>query len=171
MNNYAFIDSQNLNLGVKNQGWEIDYKKFRIYLKNKYDISQAYLFIGLIPNNQRLYTMLQKAGYILVFKPTVKYIANGVETVKGNVDAELVLHAAAIEYNNYDKAVLITSDGDFACLADFLVQNNKLMHIITPNKRYSSLLRKFSSNIIDIGRIKGSIERIKNTSIGGRSKP
>ncbi len=42
---YAFIDSQNLNLGVKNDivrngkiiytGWPLDYKKLIIYLKNK----------------------------------------------------------------------------------------------------------------------------------------
>lgn len=32
---FAFIDSQNLNLGVKSQGWSLDFKKFRLYLKNK----------------------------------------------------------------------------------------------------------------------------------------
>ena len=38
---------------------------------------------------------------------------------KGNVDAELVLSAAAIEFINYDKAVIVSGDGDFACLVDF----------------------------------------------------
>jgi len=27
LNNYAFIDSQNLNLGVLSLGWKLDYKK------------------------------------------------------------------------------------------------------------------------------------------------
>ena len=166
--NYAFIDSQNLYLGVKDQGWQIDYKKFRLYLKNKYKIEQAFLFIGLVQNNQPLYTMLQKAGFILIFKPTVKYFVKGKETVKGNVDAELVLHASAIEYENYNKALIITSDGDFACLVDYLQKHEKLLYIVTPNPRYSSLLSKYSSYIIDIGSIQNSIKR---SSIGDRSKP
>jgi hypothetical protein len=81
-----------LNRGIKEQDWELDYKKFRLYLKNKYNVSQAFIFIGLVQNNQPLYTMLQQAGFILIFKPTIKYFVKGKETVKGNVDAELVLH-------------------------------------------------------------------------------
>ena len=111
---FAFIDSQNLNLGVQSQGWKLDYKKFRLYLKNKYNVQQAFIFIGLVTGNDELYKQLQRAGFILIFKPTVRYFENGKQTVKGNVDAELVLHAAAIEYENYDKAIIVSGDGDFA---------------------------------------------------------
>ena len=168
--NYAFIDSQNLNLGVRSLGWKIDYKKLRLYLRNKYNVDQAFMFIGLVGNNQGLYTELQKAGFILVFKPTVQYFQNGKQTVKGNVDAELVLHAAAIQYSNYDRAVIITGDGDFACLVQFLAEKNKLLHIITPNHKYSKLLKPFAKHIIHMSQLKKSIE-YKKTSIGGRSKP
>jgi hypothetical protein len=72
-NVFAFIDSQNLNLGVSSTGWQIDYKKFRLYLKNKYHVDKAFMFIGMVSNNQKLYTQLQTAGFILVFKPTVRY--------------------------------------------------------------------------------------------------
>jgi hypothetical protein len=87
---YAFIDSQNLNLGVRSLGWQIDYRKLRLYLKNKYGVDRAFIFIGLVNNNQKLYTYLQAAGFILIFKPTVRYFEDGKETVKGNVDAESV---------------------------------------------------------------------------------
>ena len=87
-NNYAFIDSQNLNLGILSLGWKLDYKKFRIYLKEKYNISKAYLFIGYIPSNQDLYSFLQGVGYVLIFKPT---LPNDKGEVKGNIDADLVL--------------------------------------------------------------------------------
>ncbi len=167
---YAFIDSQNLNLGVRSAGWRLDYKKFRLYLKNKYNITQAYMFIGMVPNNQSLYTELQRAGFVLVFKPTIRYFKNGKETVKGNVDAELVLHAAAIEYPNYDKAIIVSGDGDFACLIEFLAGKNKLLHVLTPNNKYSKLLSEFSGYIIRVDRLKKSLE-YKKTSIGGRSKP
>ena len=65
-NNYAFIDSQNLNLGVKSMGWNLDFKKFRIYLKEKYKASKAYIFIGFVPGNQNLYDALQEylIGYV-----------------------------------------------------------------------------------------------------------
>ncbi len=161
-NNYAFIDSQNLNLGVRSLGWRVDYRKLRLYLKNKYNVEEAYIFIGLIQDNQKLYTMLQKAGFILVFKPTIRYFVNGVETVKGNVDAELVLHAAAIEFSNYDKAIIITGDGDFACLMDFLKDKNKLKKIITPTEKYSQLLSPFKDFIVKAEQIRHAIELQKN---------
>lgn len=171
---YAFIDSQNLNLGVRSQGWQIDYSKFRLYLKNKYGVEKAFMFIGLVQNNQKLYTALQSAGFILIFKPTVRYFENGVETVKGNVDAELVLHAAAIEYANYDEAILITGDGDFACLVEYLIENKKLLKLMTPNSKYSSLLKQFDSHIVRIHKSIASFGRhlpIKKARTGGRSKP
>lgn len=159
LKNYAFIDSQNLNLGVRSSNWKIDYRKFRLYLKNKYNVEQAFLFIGLVSNNQKLYTLLQQAGFILVFKPTVRYFVNGKQTVKGNVDAELVLHAAAIEFANYDKAIIVSNDGDFACLLEFLEKNDKLLHVITPNKKHSKLLTPFSKYILEIDKIKDSIKK------------
>lgn len=167
---YAFIDSQNLNLGVRSEGWTIDYSKFRLYLRNKYNVDKAFIFIGLVQNNQKLYTALQAAGFILIFKPTIRYFENGKETVKGNVDAELVLHASAIEYDNYDKAIIISGDGDFACLIQYLEENNKLLHVMTPNARYSKLLRPFARYIIKLNSLKKAFE-YKKASIGGRSKP
>lgn len=90
LKNYAFIDSQNINLGIQSIGWRLDWKRFRVYLKDKYRVGKAYLFIGYIPENQDLYTSLQSFGYVLVFKPVLK---NKDGEVKGNVDADLVLQA------------------------------------------------------------------------------
>lgn len=167
---YAFIDSQNLNLGVRSLGWRIDYSKFRLYLKNKYLVDKAFIFIGMVGDNQKLYTMLQEAGFILVFKPTIQYFKDGKQTVKGNVDAELVLHAAAIQYSNYDQAIVATGDGDFACLMEFLRDKGKLMHIITPTSKYSKLLQPYARYIVRMSQIRKSIE-YKKTGIGVRSKP
>ncbi len=160
--NYAFIDSQNLHLGVKSLGWKVDYRKLRLYLKNKYGVERAFIFIGMVDNNQKLYTSLQAAGFILIFKPTVQYFDDGKQTVKGNVDAELVLHAAAIEYSNYNKAIIISGDGDFACLIEYLKEKDKLLNVLTPTAKYSKLLRPFSKYIIQVGRLKNSIAYQKN---------
>ena len=137
--NYAFIDSQNLNLAIKGLDWQLDFKRFRIYLKDKFSVSKAFLFIGYMAGNESLYTYLQSSGYVLVFKPILEIKGK----VKGNVDAELVLHAM-IEYGNYDKAVIVSGDGDFHCLVEYLISQDKLANLIIPNKyKYSSLLRKF----------------------------
>lgn len=146
MNNYAFIDSQNLNLAIRDQGWKLDFTRFRIYLKDKYHISKAFLFIGYIPGNQPLYTALQKNGYICVFKPTL-HLSDG--KVKGNCDAELVLHTM-IEYHNFDKAVIVSGDGDFFCLVEYLDKQSKLLKLLIPNANvYSGLLKKVAVDKID----------------------
>jgi len=139
-NNYAYIDSQNLNLGIQSLGWKLDYKKFRVYLAEKYAVKVAYLFIGFIPQNQDLYSSLQKSGYILKFKPVLPNQDGG---HKGNIDADLVLQVA-IDYfeKNFNKAVLVTSDGDFYSIVNFLYEKQKLEKVISPYyKTCSTLLR------------------------------
>lgn len=152
-NNFAFIDSNNLYQGLtkdifKNNkklysGWKLDYKRFMVYLKDKYMIEKAFLFIGFIPDNLNMYRRFQEYGYICIFKPTLE-LKN--EKIKGNVDAELVLHSM-IEYDNYDKALIVSGDGDFYCLAKYLINSKKLKIILTPNKyNYSCLLDRLSSS-------------------------
>jgi uncharacterized LabA/DUF88 family protein len=137
-NNFAFIDSQNLNLGIQSLGWKLDHRRFRIYLKEKYKITTAYLFIGYIPANQDLYSSLQRDGYVLIFKPTLPD-KNG--EVKGNVDADLVLQAM-VDYKKYDKAVIVTSDGDFYSLVKHLYKNDKLKCVLSPYTKTCSVLLK-----------------------------
>jgi uncharacterized LabA/DUF88 family protein len=144
--NYAFIDSQNLNLGIQRLGWKLDFGKFRVYLKEKYGVEVAYMFIGYLEENQDLYQALQKQGYVLIFKELLKY-SDG--KVKGNCDAELVLQAM-IDYKDYERAVIASGDGDFACLVRYLNKHKKLEQVIVPDrKRYSALLKKAAGNHLD----------------------
>lgn len=135
-NNYAFIDSQNLNLGIQILGWKLDYKRFRIYLAEKYGVKKAYMFIGFVSLNQSLYDRLQEAGFILKFKPTIPDTDG---KIKGNIDADLVLRAV-LELNDYDKAIIISSDGDFYSLVQHLYESNKLKTVLSPDKKYCSSL-------------------------------
>lgn len=140
INNYAFIDSQNVYQGTKRDlGWIIDWKRFRTYLKHKYRVTKAYLFIGFLPEHNDIYDELQQAGFILKFKPV---LPNGADGVKENVDADMVLQVM-IDYQNYDKAIIVSSDGDFYSLARYLYNNEKLEAVLSPHRRScSSLLRK-----------------------------
>ncbi|MEK7652891.1 MAG: NYN domain-containing protein [Patescibacteria group bacterium] len=153
-NNYAFIDSQNVNLAIREQGWILDWLKFRRYLSDRFSVKKAFIFIGYMAGNESLYKTLQNYGYIIIFKP-VLFLPNN--EVKGNVDAELVLHTM-IEYPNYNKAVVVTGDGDFHCLIEYLELKNKIERLIIPNKfKYSSLLRKFSHLIAFLNNTKDKL--------------
>lgn len=139
LRNYAFIDSQNLNLSIQDCGWKLDFQRFRVYLKEKWGVEKAYLFLGYIHENANMYRVLQEYGYVLIFKPILQ-TKDG--KIKGNVDAELVLQAM-IDYNKYHKAVIVTSDGDFHCLVKYFYEQDKLERLIVPNRyQYSVLLRR-----------------------------
>ncbi len=161
-NNYAFIDSQNLHLGIKKLGWELDWRKFRIYLDEKYGVDIAYIFIGFIPENKELYLYLQKAGYVLVYKPV---ILNGEGVTKGNVDADLVLQAM-LDYSKYNKAIIVSSDGDFYSLVRHLYDTNKLEFVMSPYKDTCSTLLKKSAKekIIFIDNLKQLLGKTKSTA-------
>lgn len=159
--NYAFIDSQNLHLGILDQGWRLDFSRFRIYLKDKYKVTKAFLFIGYVGGNETRYTELQKAGYIVIFKPTLVQKVDRRTIIKGNVDAELILRAM-IEYPRYDRAVIVSGDGDFYCLIEYLLKKNKLKRLLVPNRlKYSALLRKFAQYTDSMNALKQKVGKNK----------
>lgn len=132
-NNFAYIDGANLYKGVISMNWNLHYKRFRVWLSEKYGIKIAYLFIGLIPKYKDLYTHLQESGFTLVFKEVI-YDNNG--KPKGNCDADLVLQATRDAYEHrFDKALLVTSDGDYAGLVKFLREQDKFLAILSPHPK------------------------------------
>jgi uncharacterized LabA/DUF88 family protein len=181
-NAYAFVDSQNLNLGTQRMGWKLDWRKFRQYLADKHNVTKAYTFIGYMSENESMYEYMHELGYLVVLKPTVDVSAShetggkpdgqakgqtnspdktGADkdkekekpTIKGNVDAELVLYAMK-ELPNYDQAVIVSGDGDFFSLAEYLEEQGKLARILTPNWQYSSLLKAFDDKIIRLDQLR-----------------
>ena len=144
-NNYAFIDAQNLYLAIQELGWKLDYKRFRVYLKEKYSIEKAYMFMGFLPSNQELYNFLQTVGFVLIFKPILKNERDG---VTGNCDAELVLQSM-IDFQDYKRALIVTGDGDFYCLVKHLDNQSKLLKVLAPSpQNCSSLLAKIAGKKI-----------------------
>jgi uncharacterized LabA/DUF88 family protein len=175
-NTYAFIDSQNLNLGTQRMGWKLDWRKFREFLDKKYGVTHAYMFIGYMSENEALYEYMHELGYLIVLKPTIDVTASqegGQKTetssddktkggedkekekpaVKGNVDADLVLYAMK-ELPNYDEAIIVSGDGDFLGLVEYLQQQGKLAHILTPNWQYSSLFKPYESQIVRLDQLR-----------------
>ena len=155
--NYAFIDGNNLHLTMVNLGWDLGYKKFRVYLSERYGVKVAYYFIGYVSENSDLYDRLTSCGYDLIYKKPVLRLKDG--SVKGNVDAELVLQAM-IDYDNYEKAVIVTSDGDFSCLVKYLKQKGKLGRVLAPCGQGCSwsLKKAAGSQIAFIDNLRGRLE-------------
>lgn len=159
---YAFIDSQNLNVSVQRNGWKMDWKKFRQFLADEFGVTEAFMFIGYVPEYENLYEQMHNAGYMIVLKPTYdmtrprqehteEKVGKGHDEekkpVKGNIDADLVLWAMK-EIKNYDKAILVSGDGDFYSLVEYLHQENKLSKILTPGGHYSGLYNRFDEYIV-----------------------
>lgn len=144
-NNFAYIDGANLHKGVIGDGWKLDYRRLRVWLEEKYGIKRAYLFLGLVPKYKDLYTSLQENGFTLVFKETTQ---DGDGNVKGNCDADLVLHTVVDAYEgHYDQALIVSSDGDYAGLIKFLMDKNRLKGILSPNRKCSILLKRTNAPI------------------------
>ena len=153
----AYIDASNLNVGIKQSGWEMDCISFRSWLRDKFSVGQAILFMGMVSENTRLYNFLQSAGYEIIFRPT---LTNGDGKTKGNVDGELILHIAKDYYEKKtSRVVLVSGDGDYHCIVEFLKEKQVPVKIISPNKRYLSLLLKRTNAPIVI--LDDFIEKLK----------
>lgn len=139
--NYAFIDGQNLYQGLD---WNIDHARFRVYLRDKYNIEKAYYFLWFKEKENALYEKLQEAGFILIFNEKPQHLKS---QKKGNIDVNLVFYAMKKLYDSviweekeFDKIVLVSWDGDFKGMVDFFVEKWKFLKILFPNKKYASSL-------------------------------
>ncbi len=148
--NIAFIDGQNLHLGTKQNKWKLDHKKFRIYLKDKYRVKDAYYCLGYITEEQKdLYEGLERAGFIVLFREhSLSLIGNK----KGNVDTDIVFEImkALVERDDFNKIVLVSGDGDYKKVVDYLIEKKRLKKLLFPSKEYaSSLYKKLGSEFFD----------------------
>ncbi len=160
--NYAFIDGINLHLTYEYLDWKMDYRKLRMYLREKHNITTAYYFIGFIEENNNIYKDLEAYGYTLKFREVSEFKTDSVicphcqgivepEKIKTkcDCDADLVLQAMD-DFNEYDKAILISSDGDFDNLVKKLLHTNKMKLVLAPCKEgCSKLLKRASRGRID----------------------
>jgi uncharacterized LabA/DUF88 family protein len=163
--NIAFIDGQNLYMGTakrKIDPWKVDLTRFRVYLEKKYSVAKAYYFLGYVQENcQELYEEIQNAGFILVFK---QHSSAMLGLKKGNVDSDIIFHAMkkVRKKEDFEKIVLVSGDGDYKNLVDFLIEENKFEKILFPDrKNRSSLYKKLSNKYfayLDDQDIKNKIE-------------
>ncbi len=146
--NIAYIDGQNLYMGTSKavNSWDIDLQKFKIYLTKKYKVDKAYYFLGYVEEGYNdLYEKIQSAGFILVFR---QHNSAMLGKKKGNVDSDIIFQIMKKFYkgDSFNKIVLVSGDGDYKMLVDFLIEENKLEKILFPNKKFASSLYKSLGN-------------------------
>ena len=148
INNIAYIDGQNLYMGTASceKSWKVDLFRFRIYLREKYKVKKAYYYIGYtISKHQSLYEKLQEAGFIIVFR---KHNVAMEGKKKGNVDSDIIFNIMKKLYKkeDFDKIILVSGDGDFRMMVDFLIEENRFEKMLFPNQKYASSLYKHISD-------------------------
>ena len=146
LKNIAYIDGQNLYMGTAKSDpcWRINLSRFRIYLEKKYNIDKAYYYLGYVQEGERvehIYEEIQAAGFILVFR---QHNAAMIGKKKGNVDSDIIFSIMKRVYKNepFNKIVLVSGDGDYKGLVDFLIEENRLLKVLFPNKKFASSLYK-----------------------------
>ena len=146
LHNIAYIDGQNLYMGTAKSEpkWIIDLARLRVYLDQKYDVDRAYYYLGYVQegsNIEKLYETIQAAGFILVFR---EHNSAMLGKKKGNVDADIIFSVMKRLYlkQKFNKIVLVSGDGDYKMMVDFLIEHGKFEKILFPNRRFSSSLYK-----------------------------
>jgi uncharacterized LabA/DUF88 family protein len=143
--NIAYIDGQNLHLGITSEWWNLDLARFRVFLKDRFHVDEAYYFLGCLTDDETdLYSHIQRAGFILVFREHSSLMLG---KKKGNVDVDIVFEVMKKLYIWEDtrKIVLVSWDGDYYKMVKFLISEGKLERIIFPNKHHSSLYKVIRS--------------------------
>ena len=149
MANQAFIDGQNLQLGTTKArpSWKVDLHRFRVYLREKYNVEEAYYFLGAVNDEyHELYERIQKAGFILTFR---EHHQSMIGMKKGNVDTDIVFMVMRkiAEREKFDKVILVSGDGDYIKMVKYLVEKGRLEKVLAPNhKSISSLYKKLINN-------------------------
>ncbi|NQT50154.1 NYN domain-containing protein, partial [Candidatus Kuenenbacteria bacterium] len=121
---------------------EGDLVKFREYLLQKYYVKKAYYFLGFVDEKyQDLYEEIQNAGFILIFR---QHNSAMLGKKKGNVDSDIIFTIMKKMYEKepFDKIVLVSGDGDYKALVDFLIEEKRLEKVLFPNKKFASSLYK-----------------------------
>lgn len=157
---YAFIDASNIIYGARAERWFIDQQKLFKYLKNKFSVSKAFFYYGKDSRNvkqQKFLKRLEEFGYVLRVKEIKRY---GTKS-KANCDVDLTMDVL-LKIKEYQRAIMLTGDGDFLPLIQYIVKRKKEVVIIASPKSTAREIREFvRHSFINFGNLRYFIERQK----------
>lgn len=162
----VFIDASNIIYGTRDEGWKVDFRKLYKYLIEYYEATRVYYFAGKDINNikqSKFYDILKSFGYELIIKP-VKFFKDidGKISKKANCDVDLTFFAMR-DFNEYDRGIFMTGDGDFEILFRYLTNKKKIIKIISNAKRTAHEIKKIAGgNFIDFSSLRALLELKEN---------
>jgi len=107
----------------------------------------------------RFYLRLKQFGYTLYLKPVKLYDQDDGSTKrKANCDVDMAFHLMK-EKDNFDRAIILSGDGDFLPVLKYLKEIGKDVLILARGPRTAKELRQFAgSNFRDFVRLENEIK-------------
>ena len=102
----------------------------------------------------KFYQKLEQFGYKLLLKPVKLYEQeDGSTKRKANCDVDMAFYLMK-EKNNYDRAIILSGDGDFLPVLKYLKKEDKEITILARGSRTAKEIRQFAgSNFRDFVRL------------------
>lgn len=136
MNTNIYIDAANILLSAENIGFKLDLNKLFIHLKDKYKNCRIIFFIG----NIKALTILQEILTQNDVEVCIKQVAREGGKLKANCDVDLTNRVTIdVERDLVDMAVIMTGDGDFAVLFDYIKDMQKYSRCISMSRANTSI--------------------------------
>ena len=124
-----FCDGANIFYGCKKYKWQIDFNKFKIFIKNYCDLKFINYYLAVPSKNDNAFLKTNKfldkiKDFVTIKKKELKYISIGKQFLKkGNMDVEIVLDVVR-EINNLDIIIIMSGDSDFLELKNYVIKEN-----------------------------------------------
>jgi uncharacterized LabA/DUF88 family protein len=165
MKTSIFVDGANMFYAQKAFGWFFDPAKLKRALLGDDELVNAFWFIGVKepvdPPDKRFHDFLAASGYVVRTKKikTIWDIQSRSEIQKCNLDIEIVIDMFNT-IRNYEKAILVSGDGDFTRALELLRSSGKIITVVSTRKSVAGdLLQVVGSNFIDLADLRPQVER------------
>jgi uncharacterized LabA/DUF88 family protein len=109
-------------------------------LRHKYHVEKAFYYLGAFDlAHQDMYANIQSYGFITLFR---EHSAKLTGRKKGNVDTDIVFDVmrSICENDDFDKVILVSGDGDYKRMVDWLIERERFLKLLLPCKDYASSL-------------------------------
>ena len=127
-----FIDNSNIFKGFRKYNTKVDYEKLKNIIARGRDLKDIFLYEGVVypmsPQKKKWYEDLKrKSGYVI--KASFDKIAAN-DAIEKKIDIKMAIDIISLAYENaYDKAVLVSGDGDFIPVVNKLKEMNKSVEL------------------------------------------
>ncbi|MBI4771147.1 MAG: NYN domain-containing protein [Chloroflexi bacterium] len=166
----VFVDGANMFYAQREARWHIDFRRTldHFAFSRGYDLFSAFYFTGAPPVDEpeevRKYRRFRNAliniGYKVIDKEvkTISDRESGLIIQKANLDVEITMYAL-LTVNNYDEAVFMSGDSDFAPLYSHLRATGK--SVVCAARRQSAPIEVVNAvtRFVDLDSIRQAIEK------------